>query len=56
MLQVVSEGYTYVTRCCNIPIYLFDLGIQLALIWNVAIHAIYVTSCRAKIRCLSRIV
>ena len=56
MLQVVSEGYPNVTMCCNIHIYLFDMGTQLALIWHVAIHAIYVTSCRAKIRCLSRIV
>jgi hypothetical protein len=29
--------------CCNIHIYLFDMGIQLAPIWNVAIHTIYVT-------------
>jgi hypothetical protein len=43
MLQVVSEGYPNVTMCCNIHICLFDMGIQLALIWHVAIHAIYVT-------------
>jgi hypothetical protein len=28
---------------CNIPIYVFDMGIQLARILNVAMHAIYVT-------------
>jgi hypothetical protein len=56
MVQTISECYTHVTMFCNIPIYLFDMGIQLALVWNVAIHDRYVTSCRAKTICLSRTV
>jgi hypothetical protein len=43
MLQLNVYCYTYVTLDGDIPIYLFDMGIQLALILNVATHARYVT-------------
>jgi hypothetical protein len=43
MLQMISECYTFVTMCRNIPMYLFDMRKQLTLMLIVAMHAKYVT-------------
>jgi hypothetical protein len=40
---MISEYYTVVAMCCNIPMYVFDMRKQLPLILNVAMHARYVT-------------